>query len=173
MADVVPRGADGEYRVPSPCRAGLVGLTMVHGCRPSPASVCRRAGILWEAMLDRVADADARGQADGVEWPLDEVSDGRIPPRQAYRVVWDGRSAAGALLIAPPSLPTWFGGEGEQRVRDLVVFARRGEFRVSDPTPGPLPEPGASQFRNPDQSHRSRVQSWPRHRKSRPLPALR
>jgi hypothetical protein len=98
MADVVLCGARG-YRVPPPCWAGLVSLPIDRGWRPSPASVSRRAGVLWEAVLDRVTDADAQKRA------LGEGPDHRGLPRQAYRVVGAGQSAAVALLIGS-SLPS-------------------------------------------------------------------
>jgi hypothetical protein len=87
MADVVLRGAGGEYCVPPPCWAGLISLAIDYGWRPSPASVCARAEAVCEVVLDRVTDADARSLADALERVLDDMPDDCVLLCQAHQLV--------------------------------------------------------------------------------------
>jgi len=113
----------------------LTSLAVDNGWQPTQESRSDRPEALCELILGRVTDADAKAMADALERSLADIPDHDALAAHPRRgLSWDERYAGGPFLSNPPSLLEWFSGPNKQMVRDLIRFARRGGFRVEDPT---------------------------------------
>jgi hypothetical protein len=123
-----------EYRVGPAWWVALTGLAIDYGWSPSPASWSDRDEANCELILDRVTDADAHALADALERALPDIPGHDALSNHPRRGLVGEGGPAGRFLSKPPSLFEWFSGPNKQWVRGLIRFARRGGFRVEDPS---------------------------------------
>jgi hypothetical protein len=123
-------GKGGEMSFNNGTWGHLLKLATMNGWEPAGTRKRSREwdGNYWTNDGQRVTDDDARNLADALEEALPDVPDHDALEGKKVRI---GNTDEYAIPADVPTTPfEWFSGKAKQRLRDFIVFCRKGGFRI-------------------------------------------